>query len=200
MSTQSPAGSLPEGYAVSTVDYEGTTYELTYYRGFVGKARIQPLGAGGPTLDFPLEPGTYVVPQPTPPVSPLGGPDAQCHVKLKGGPNRRAVKFHVDNSPNGHAHGYKGPVASFTAIFNAPGNGATPGAAADNAAGVVVSEGAAQVKSVTVQMASGGVPFQGIAGAARAFDGPGGTPVTGGGSGDETLIVDDNATVCPPTC
>jgi len=202
MSTHSPAaGTLPEGYAVATVDYEGTTYELTYYRGFVGGARIQPLGPAGPTLEFKLEPGTYRVPQPDPPVTPMVGPDAQSHVRLKGGPNHRAVNFRVDNTPNGHAHGYKGPIQGFTAVFNPPAGGPSfSGSRSETAAGVVVNEGASQVKALDVRFTSAGVPFQGIAGAARAFDGPGGGSGTSGGPGDETLTVDDNATVCPNAC
>ena len=201
MSTHSPSVEpLPEGYARSTVDYEGFTYELTYYRGFVGSASIQPAGVDGPTLTFQLEPGTYVVPQPDPPVKPMVGPDAKSWVKLKGGPNHRAVKFTIDNSPNGAEQSYKGPLAGFKARMN---HGASAAASANgsaakaNGAGVTVSEGADQIASLNVEYQPTSVAFKGIAGAARAFDGG----ASGTGSpGDETLTIDDNASFCPPKC
>jgi hypothetical protein len=195
MSTHSPsAESLPEGYAVSTVQYGDTPYTLTYYRGFVGRAAIQPLGAEGPTLEFELVGGTYRVPQADPPETPLAGPDAQSFVRLHGGPNHRTIRLQVDNSPNGHAHGYKGPIDGFDVLLKpaGPGNGAA--ARANGAgAGVTVTEGGDQVQAINVRFAKQvGIAFSGIGGAARAFD--------GGPGGGETLIVDDGAPVCPPTC
>jgi hypothetical protein len=205
MSTQNAsAEKLPEGYAVATVEWQGYTYELTYYRGFVGRAAIQPDGVT--TLEFPIEQSVYHVPQPDPPVSPKAGPNGHSWVKLKGGPNHRAVKFQVDNTPNSHEQSYKGPLAGFTVKLNHPG-AAAAAAAADaathssaatgNGAGVTITEGADQVANVDVRFQPTSVHFKGIAGAARAFDG--GSPISGGG-GDETIIVDDHAQSCPPAC
>jgi hypothetical protein len=204
MSTHDPsAEKLPEGYAVATVEWQGYTYELTYYRGFVGRAAVQPDGVT--TLEFPIDKSVYVVPQPNPPESPMVGPDGHSWVKVKGGPNHRAVKFQVDNTPNGHAHSYKGPLAGFTARLNHPGTASTAAAekaanssaAGGNGAGVTVTEGGDQVASINVVYQPTSVHFKGIAGAARAFDG--GTPVSGGGGG-ENIIVDDNALTCPDHC
>jgi hypothetical protein len=203
MSTQeSSTDKLPEGYAVATAEWQGYTYELTYYRGFVGYAAVQPDGVT--TVEFDIDKSVYRVPQPNPPTSPMTGPDGHSWVKVKGGPNRRAVKFQVDNTPNGHAHAYKGPLAGFTARLNHPGgasangaaNAANSSAANGNGAGVTVTEGADQVAGIDVRFQPTAVHFKGIAGAARAFDG--GTGITGGGG--ENIIVDDGAPVCPPTC
>jgi hypothetical protein len=204
MSTQeSSNGTLPEGYAVATVEWQGYTYELTYYRGFVGRAAVQPDGVT--TLEFPIDKSVYRIPQQNPPQNPMTGPEGHSWVKIKGGPNHRAVKFQIDNTPNGHAQGYKGPLAGFTARLNGPAaaanataaNAANSSAAGGNGAGVTVTLGATDVESIDVRFQPTAVHFKGIAGAARAFDG--GTSVTGGGGG-ENIIVDDNALICPPSC
>jgi hypothetical protein len=201
MSTQkaSPKENLPEGYAVAVAEWNGHTYELTYYRGFVGGAAVQPLGPEGPTISFDIPREVYYVPQPEGHAGPMVGPDGKSWVKLKGGPHTRTLKVDIDNSPNGHAEKYKGPLAGFKVVLrhSAAANVSLDSAVVASAgAGVDVVEGADQVVSIDVRYHSGAAPFAGAAGAARAFDG--GTPPTP--PGDEVVIIDDNAMTCPDKC
>ncbi|MDB4950082.1 MAG: hypothetical protein JWM27_2731 [Gemmatimonadetes bacterium] len=200
MSTQKapPKEKLPEGYAVACAQWNGHTYELTYYRGFVGGAAVQPLGPEGPTVPFDIPREVYRVPQPDGHVGPMKGPDGKSFVKLRGGPHTRTLQVDIDNSPNGHAEKYKGPLAGFNVVLRHSATAAVSlqsAAVAAAGAGVDVVEGADQVVSIDVRYHSDAAPFAGAAGAARAFDG--GTPPA---PGDEVLIVENNASCCPPKC
>jgi hypothetical protein len=170
-----------EGYLTVAYPYQGTVYTFTFYEGFVGRILLRP--QGGEQVVVYKQQGVYHVPQPA--SGELRYADVHSTVKIKGGPAALDIELGVDDGPQEQG---RGPIKKIKLRGrkdkNAP-KGQDRGSAGGPA--VRILRGEDQIASLDMELKTS--PSV-VRGGVEAFQ----------ASGDDEVVVENNAETCPPDC